>query len=48
MTSGLRVFYMHLAFTESPGMFVYTEELGGCMAINSRHPEERRRWSSGA
>ena len=42
--TGLRVFY-----TRSPsriaGMFVYTEELGGCIAINSRHPEERRRWS---
>ena len=42
--AGLRVFYM-LSPSRVAGMFVYTEELGGCMAINSRHPEERRRWS---
>ena len=41
---GIRVFYMH---SPSPvaGMFVYTDELGGCISINSRHPEDRRRWS---
>ena len=26
-------------------MYTYDEKLGGCMAINANHPEERRRWS---
>ena len=41
---GVRVFYTP-APSRVAGIFAYTEELGGCMAINSRHPEERRRWS---
>ena len=27
------------------GIFSYTEDLGGCIAVNARHPEERRRWT---
>ncbi|MCC6443550.1 MAG: ImmA/IrrE family metallo-endopeptidase [Armatimonadetes bacterium] len=40
---GLRVFYMDLPlqFTE---MYIYTDSLGGCMAINRNHPDEQRRW----
>ena len=41
---GLRVFYTELP-SDLAGIFAYTEELGGCIAVNSRHPEERRRWS---
>ena len=41
---GIRVFYMHSPSSVA-GMFVYTDELGGCVAINSGHPEDRRRWS---
>lgn len=41
---GLRIFYVSLP-SRVAGMFAYTEELGGCVAINSQHPEERRRWS---
>ena len=41
---GIRVFYMHSPSSVA-GMFIYTDELGGCVAINSRHPEDRRRWS---
>jgi Zn-dependent peptidase ImmA (M78 family) len=26
-------------------VYSYDEQLGGCMAINANHPEERRRWS---
>lgn len=41
---GLRIFFMDL-----PGRFSeiyhYDHKLGGCIAINSGHPEERRRWS---
>jgi Zn-dependent peptidase ImmA (M78 family)/DNA-binding XRE family transcriptional regulator len=41
---GLRVFYLPLP-SRIAGMFTYSDELGGCIAINSAHPEERRRWS---
>lgn len=41
---GLRVFYLRLP-SRIAGMFTYSDELGGCIAINSAHPEERRRWS---
>jgi len=43
---GLRIFYMELPSRIS-AMFAYTDELGGCIAVNSRHPEERRRNSMG-
>ena len=41
---GLRIFYTDLP-SNLAGIFTFTEELGGCVAINARHPEERRRWS---
>jgi Zn-dependent peptidase ImmA (M78 family)/DNA-binding XRE family transcriptional regulator len=41
---GLRVFYMDLP-SRIAGMFCYTEQLGGCIAVNARHPDERCRWS---
>lgn len=41
---GLRVFYMALPHRYA-AMFAYTEEFGGCIAINRNHPEERRRMS---
>ena len=42
--AGLRIFYTGLP-SSLAGIFAYTEDLGGCIAVNSRHPEERRRWS---
>ena len=41
---GLRIFFMVMPprFSE---MFNYDEQLGGCLAINANHPEERQRWS---
>lgn len=43
---GLKIFYIPLSrakgFSE---IYFYTDILGGCMAINADHPEERRRWS---
>lgn len=41
---GLRIFYIPMpsGFSE---IYLYDEQLGGCLAINSNHPEERRRWS---
>jgi Zn-dependent peptidase ImmA (M78 family)/DNA-binding XRE family transcriptional regulator len=42
---GLRIFYLPLHPSEFSAIYLYTEQLGGCIAINSLHPEERRRWS---
>ncbi len=41
---GIRVFFMPLASNIS-GMFVYTDELGGCIAVNTQHPRERQNWT---
>jgi Zn-dependent peptidase ImmA (M78 family)/transcriptional regulator with XRE-family HTH domain len=41
---GLRIFYIDL-HSRIAGMFAYTEEFGGCLAVNRKHPEERRRMS---
>lgn len=39
---GLRIFYLDLPSSVS-GMFYFDETLGGCIAVNRRHREERRR-----
>ena len=41
---GLRVFSIALP-SRVAGIFAYTDELGGCIAVNAHHPAERRRWS---
>ena len=41
---GVRVFYIACP-ARVAGMFAYTHDLGGCIGVNSHHPEERRRWS---
>jgi Zn-dependent peptidase ImmA (M78 family)/DNA-binding XRE family transcriptional regulator len=41
---GLRIFYIPMPAKVSE-MYFYHESLGGCMAINRNHPEDRRRWS---
>jgi Zn-dependent peptidase ImmA (M78 family)/DNA-binding XRE family transcriptional regulator len=41
---GLRIFYLDLPNGYSE-IYVYTEQLGACLAINRSHPPERRRWS---
>ncbi len=41
---GLRVFLLPLP-RHVAGLFVYVEELGGCIAVNISHPAERRRWT---
>ncbi len=43
-TVGLRIFYLKMPSKYSE-IYTYDEKLGGCMAINANHPEERRRWS---
>lgn len=42
---GLRIFAIPFESRRIAGMFVYTEEYGGCIAVNADHPEERRRWT---
>jgi Zn-dependent peptidase ImmA (M78 family)/DNA-binding XRE family transcriptional regulator len=41
---GLRIFYLPMPSKYSE-IYSYNEKLGGCIGINSYHPEERRRWS---
>jgi Zn-dependent peptidase ImmA (M78 family)/DNA-binding XRE family transcriptional regulator len=41
---GLRIFYLGLP-SKVAGMFAFTEEYGGALAINRNHPPERRRHS---
>lgn len=41
---GLRIFYMELP-SRVAAMFAFSRQLGGCVAVNRRHPSERRRHS---
>jgi Zn-dependent peptidase ImmA (M78 family)/DNA-binding XRE family transcriptional regulator len=41
---GLRIFYLKMPPKYSEA-YSYDARLGGCMAININHPEERQRWS---
>lgn len=41
---GIRIFYLKMPAKYSE-IYSYDEQLGGCMAINLDHFEERRRWS---
>lgn len=41
---GLRIFALELDSRVS-GLFGFTDELGGCIALNSKHPPERQRMS---
>ena len=42
--AGLRVFVAPLP-PRVAGLFVFVDSLGGCTAVNARHPVERRRWT---
>lgn len=42
---GLRIFYMDDLPYQFSAMFNYSDELGGCIAVNAKHIEERRRMS---
>jgi Zn-dependent peptidase ImmA (M78 family) len=42
---GLRVFPFALEDRRIAGMYLHTEEYGGCIAINANQPEDRRRMS---
>lgn len=40
---GLRIFAFRFESRRIAGMFLYGEALGGCIAVNGNHPEEKRR-----
>ncbi len=42
---GLRIFYMRFKDSNFSEMYYFDDGIGGCMAVNQNHPEERRRWS---
>lgn len=42
---GLRIFYIPIKPDQFSAIYFYDKQLGGCIAVNSLHPEERRRWS---
>jgi Zn-dependent peptidase ImmA (M78 family)/DNA-binding XRE family transcriptional regulator len=44
---GLRIFYLKMPSSQHnySGFYSYDAQLGGCIAINTNHFEERRRWS---
>jgi len=42
---GLRIFAFAFANAHVAGMFLLHPEFGGCVAVNARHPEVRRRWT---
>uniref|UniRef100_B8HM68 HTH cro/C1-type domain-containing protein n=1 Tax=Cyanothece sp. (strain PCC 7425 / ATCC 29141) TaxID=395961 RepID=B8HM68_CYAP4 len=41
---GLRIFYLEMPAKYSE-VYSYNNKVGGCIAVNAQHPEERRRWS---
>ncbi len=42
--AAIRVFHIDLP-SRVAGMFSFSDDLGGCIAVNARHPQERRRWT---
>jgi len=42
---GLRIFYLPMPPDRFSEIYAYDETLGGCLAINIKHPVERQRWS---
>jgi len=43
--AGLRIFYLDHLPQKLSAFFIWTHEIGGCVAINRAHPTERQRWS---
>jgi Zn-dependent peptidase ImmA (M78 family) len=42
---GIRIFYLPIPLSNFSAIYLYDEQIGGCIAVNANHPEERRRWS---
>lgn len=42
---GLRIYYLPLEPSHYSEVYLFSERIGGCIALNSQHPEERNRMS---
>ncbi|MCB9437333.1 MAG: ImmA/IrrE family metallo-endopeptidase [Anaerolineales bacterium] len=42
---GLRIYYLPLRPSKYSAIYVYSDHIGGCIAVNNQHPEERARMS---
>lgn len=42
---GIKIFYLPLQPGNLSGIYYYSEDLGGCIAVNSNHEEDRCRWT---
>lgn len=42
---GLRIYYLPLKPSKYSAIYLYSDQIGGCIAVNSQHPEERGRMS---
>jgi len=42
---GLRIYYLPLKPSKYSAIYLYSDRIGGCIAINSQHPEDRARMS---
>jgi len=43
---GLRLVEFPMSDTSIAGMVLFTESLGGCVAVNAKHPPARQRWTA--
>lgn len=43
--AGLRIFYLDRLPSKLAAFLIWTDDIGGCVAINRAHPPERQRWS---
>jgi Zn-dependent peptidase ImmA (M78 family)/transcriptional regulator with XRE-family HTH domain len=43
--AGLRIFHLDRLPSKLSGFFIWSDDLGACVAINAAHPVERQRWS---
>lgn len=42
---GLRIFAIPMLSSKIAGMFLASDDYGGCIAVNANYPEDRRRWT---
>jgi Zn-dependent peptidase ImmA (M78 family) len=43
--AGLRIFFLYDMPPKVGGIFLWGDELGGCVGLNAMHPHTRRRWT---
>lgn len=42
---GLRIYYLPIKPSKYSAIYLYSDQIGGCIAVNSQHPEDRDRMS---